>query len=281
MKSILLATLVLATGLATHQVHAGRAKLDPIARNPYVSAIVVDADTGQPLFTRNAVAPAYPASVLKLMDLYIVLDLVQQGRLQLTDMVSVSADASNMGGSQVYLKEGELFSVDDLLYALMIQSANDAALALAEHVAGGKEAFVAMMNAKARELGMKDTTFHSVHGLPPAEGQGVDVTTARDLAILCRALVKMPEALKYTSTSERGFRNDTFTMQTHNSLLKRVRGCDGLKTGYFKVAGYSIAATAQRDGRRIICIVLGSEDKQTRDAQAIQLIEQGFLDLAR
>ncbi len=280
MKSILLAALVLATGLAT-TAHAARAKLDPIARNPYVSAIVIDADTGQPLFTRNAVAPAYPASVLKLMDLYIVLDLVQQGRLNLTDMVSVSAAASNMGGSQVYLKEGERFSVEDLLYALMIQSANDAALALAEHIAGSKEAFVAMMNAKARELGMKDTTFHSVHGLPPAEGQGVDVTTARDLAILCRALIALPGALTYTSTSERGFRNDTFTMQTHNSLLKRVRGCDGLKTGYFRVAGYSIAATAQRDGRRIICIVMGSEDKQTRDAQAIQLIEQGFLDLAR
>ncbi len=281
MKKILMSCLILATTVFSSTVFAGRAKLDPIATNPYVSAIVVDADSGEPLFMKNPVTPAYPASVLKLMDLYVILDLVQQGKISLTDMVGISAEASNMGGSQVYLKEGEQFSIDDLLYALMIQSANDAAVALAEHVAGSKEAFVAMMNAKARELGMKNTTFSSVHGLPPAEGQQVDVTTARDLATLCRALVKIPEALKYTSTAERGFRNDTFTMQTHNSLLKRVRGCDGLKTGYFKVAGYSIAATAQRDGRRVICVVLGSIDKQTRDTHAIQLIEQGFQNLAR
>lgn len=281
MKRNLLFAILLATTAYSSLSLAARAPLDPIARDPYVSAIVIDADSGEPLFMKNPVAPAYPASVLKLMDMYVILDLVQQRKINLTDVVTTSAEASNMGGSQVYLKEGEQFTIDDLLYALMIQSANDAAVALAEHIAGSRETFVAMMNAKARELGMKNTTFHSVHGLPPAEGQLPDVTTARDLAILCQAIVKIPQALAYTSVAERGFRNDTFTMQTHNGLLKRVRGCDGLKTGYFRVAGYSIAATAQRDGRRVIAIVLGSLTKQTRDSHAAQLIETGFQNLSR
>ena len=261
-------------------VLAGRAPLDPIARDPYVSAIVIDADSGEPLFVKNALQPVYPASVLKLMDLYVILDQIQQGKLKLDDVVTTSAEASNMGGSQVYLKEHEQFTVDELLYALMIQSANDAAVALAEHVAGSKEAFVAMMNSKAQEIGMKNSSFASVHGLPPAENQKVDVTTAKDMATLCRALLKFPDTLKYTSTAERGFRDSAFVMQTHNGLLKRVRGCDGFKTGYFKVAGYSIAATAQRDARRVIAIVMGSESKQTRDNQAAQLIETGFQGLS-
>jgi len=262
-------------------VTAGRAPLDAIAKDPFVSAIVIDADSGEPLVVKNAVQPVYPASVLKLMDLYVILDLVQQGKVKLDDIVTVSAEASNMGGSQVYLKEHEQFTVDELLFALMIQSANDAAVALAEHVAGSKEAFVSMMNAKAAELGMKNSTFASVHGLPPAEGQQPDVTTARDMATLCRALLKFPDTLKYTSVAERGFRDNSFVMQTHNGLLKRVRGCDGFKTGYFRVAGYSIAATAQRDGRRIIAIVMGSLTKQTRDNQAAQLIETGFQNLSK
>lgn len=259
----------------------GRAKIAAATGNPYAGAIAIDAATGEPLFTKDALKPVYPASVLKLMDLYVILDLVRQGRVRLDDMVTTSEEAYNMGGSQVYLDVGEQFTVDDLLYALMIQSANDAAVALAEHVAGSKEGFVKMMNDKARELGMKDTTFASVHGLPPAAGQAPDVTTARDIAILCRALLAFPEALNYTATPARGFRNDTFQMQTHNNLLKRVRGCDGLKTGYFKLAGFSIAATAQRDGKRVIAVVMGSESKQARDDAAAKLIEDGFISLMR
>ena len=255
--------------------------MDPIARSPYVSAVVIDAATGEPLFMKNALAPVYPASVLKLMDLYVVLDQVEKGKLRLDDLVTASEEAYRMGGSQVFLDVGEQFTVDELLYALMIQSANDAAVALAEHVAGSKEAFVALMNEKARELGMTKTTFASVHGLPPAIDQQPDVSTARDIAILCRALLRFPDALTYTSTTERGFRNNTFTMQTHNNLLKRVAGCDGLKTGYFRVAGYSIAATAQRDGQRVIAVVMGSDSKQTRDQHATQLIEDGFRSLKR
>lgn len=259
----------------------GRAAIAEITGDPYASALVVDAATGEPLFMKDAVKPVYPASVLKLMDLYIVLDLVQQGRLRLDDVVTASVEAYRMGGSQVYLDVGEQFTVEELLYALMIQSANDAAVALAEHIAGSKEGFVRMMNDKARELGMKNTTFSSVHGLPPAADQQPDVTTARDMVTLCRALLKFPDTLRFTSTTERGFRNNSFVMQTHNSLLKRVRGCDGFKTGYYRLAGYSIAATAERDGRRVIAVVMGSTNKQARDNAAVQLIEEGFRGLGR
>jgi len=264
-----------------HSARAQRAEIPGITGDPYVSALVIDAQTGDPLFMKNALKPVYPASVLKLMDLYLVLELVSQGRLRLDDIVTASVEAYRMGGSQVYLDVGEQFTVDELLYALMIQSANDAAVALAEHIAGSREGFVALMNAKARELGMNNTTFHSVHGLPPAQGQKPDVTTARDIATLCQALLTFPDALRYTSATERGFRNNAFMMQTHNSLLKRVRGCDGFKTGYYRLAGYSIAATAQREGKRVIAVVMGSENKQGRDNAAIQLIEDGFRNLDR
>jgi len=181
-----------------------------------------------------------------------------------------------MGGSQVYLDPKEQFPVEELLYALMVQSANDAAVALATHVAGSKESFVALMNKKAKELGMKNTHFYSVHGLPPAEGQKVDITTARDFGILCREMAKHPEVFEYTATRVRDFRGGKFVMRTHNHLLESVDGCDGFKTGYFTAAGFSIAATAKRGGRRIIAVVMGSKDRKVRDAQATQLLARGF-----
>ena len=275
------AAVMLAAVFFQATARAQRAEIPAINADPYISALVIDAATGEPLFVRNATAQVYPASVLKLMGMYVILDLVEQGKLRMDDMVTASVEAYRMGGSQVYLDVGEKFSVEDLLYALMIQSANDAAVALAEHIAGSREGFVRMMNAKARELGMNQTTFHSVHGLPPAAGQQPDVTTARDMARLSQALLRFPDALRFTSTTERGFRNNTFQMQTHNSLLKRVPGCDGLKTGYYRLAGYSIAATAQRDGKRVIAVVMGSTTKQARDNAAAQLIEEGFRSLGR
>ncbi len=253
--------------------------LEPIKGDPFAGAIVVDAASGDVLFARNANRQVYPASVLKLMDLLIVLDEIHAGRLTAQTPVVTSAHASRMGGSQVYLKEGEIFPVEDLMYALMIQSANDAAVALAEHIAGTKEAFVERMNRKARELGMTETEFHSVHGLPPGQGQKPDVTTARDIAILAREAVRHPEILAITSTPERGFRNDTFIMRTHNALLGDVQGCDGLKTGYYRAAGFSIAATAERNGRRIIAVVMGSESKDARNRACRDLLEKGFLAL--
>ncbi|MEW6519104.1 MAG: D-alanyl-D-alanine carboxypeptidase family protein [Thermodesulfobacteriota bacterium] len=256
---------------------AARTSLKAITADPYVSALMIDAASGKVLFEENADAPVYPASVLKLMNLYVILERIEQGALKLDEMVQVTAEAAKTGGSQVYLDPKEQFSVEDLLYALMVQSANDAAVALATHIAGSKEGFIALMNQKAQELGMKNSSFHSVHGLPPSEGQQPDVTTARDLAILCRELAKRPEALKYTSTQTRGFRDDKFIMRTHNKLLTRVPGCDGFKTGFYNAAGFSIAATAQRAGVRIITLVMGSKDRKVRDAKAAELLAKGFI----
>jgi len=255
---------------------AGRAPLKTVAAEPYASAFVLDADTGETLFARNADALVYPASTLKLMVLLVILDRIDAGTLQLDEMVQVTVEAYKMGGSQVYLDPKEQFPLEELLYALMIQSANDAAVALASHVAGTKEAFVELMNEKAQELGMKNTRFASVHGLPPAKGQQVDVTTARDFGILCQNLSKRPEVYKYTGTKVRDFRGGEFIMRTHNHLLDNVDGCDGFKTGYFSKAGFSIAATAKRNGVRLIAIVMGSKNRKVRDAKATELLNKGF-----
>ena len=255
---------------------AGRAPVQTIARDPYLSALVLNAASGETLFADNPDARVYPASVLKLMVLLITLERIEQGALNLDDMVQVTVEAYKMGGSQVYLDPKEQFPVEDLLYALMVQSANDAAVALATHVAGSKENFVALMNQKAAALGMKDTHFYSVHGLPPAKGQKVDVTTARDFGIFCLELAKHPEIFKYTSTRVKGFRNGQFIMRNHNHLLGKVDGCDGFKTGYFTAAGFSIAATAKKNGVRIIALVMGSRDRKVRDAKAAELLAKGF-----
>ena len=255
---------------------AARAKVQALAEDPYAAALLIEADSGKVLFEANADAKLYPASVLKLMNLYVTLKRIEQGTLRLGEMVRVTVEAAKIGGSQVYLASGEQFSVEDLLYALMVQSANDAAVALAVHIAGSKEGFVTLMNQQAQDLGMKNTKFHSAHGLPPAEGQEPDLTTARDLAILCRALAKMSEAMKYTGTRSKGFWEDKFMMHNHNKLLGQVVGCDGFKTGYYQAAGFSIAATAQRGGVRMIAVVMGSKDRNVRDAKATELINEGF-----
>ena len=255
---------------------AARTKLDTIAGEPYMSALVIDADTGKILFDDNSEAVVYPASVLKLMGLLIILEHIERGTLRLDDMVQVTKEAAQMGGSQVYLDPKEQFSVEDLLYALTVQSANDAAVALATRVAGSKAGFVSLMNARAKELGMKNSHFYSVHGLPPSDGQKPDETTARDLAILARELANKPDVFKYTSTRERNFRDGKFIMRTHNHLLAKVDGCDGFKTGYFKAAGFSIVATAKKSGVRIIAIVMGSKDRKVRDIKATELLAKGF-----
>ena len=269
-----------------------------ISKDPYIGAIVLNADTGKTLFEDKADVPGYPASTLKLMTLLVLHEKIEAGELKLTDLVSVSKKASTTGGSQVWLDTREKFRVEDLLYALMIQSANDAAVALAEHVAVSTEAFVALMNAKAAKLGMENTRFASVHGLPPGADQKHDVSTARDLGILCRELCKRPGIFDYTSTPARQFRAPLegagipdaqrpvyvanakpIDMLTHNPFLKpphKIEGCDGFKTGYTVSAGYSIAVTCKRNNRRVIVVVLGSEKRETRDAKAKALLSQAW-----
>ena len=256
--------------------------LKKVSKSPYIGAIVVDADTGNVIFEDHADARGYPASMIKLMNLLIILDGIRANHISLDDPVTVSATVSRMGGSQVYLKEKEVFPVEELIYAMMVQSANDSALALATYYTGSMQVFVDLMNKKAEEIGMENTKFYSVHGLPPSGKNKPDVTTARDMAILSRELLKYPEALKYTSTKVRKFRLDApepFIMRTHNHLVKDFEGCDGLKTGYFWAAGFSIAATAQKNDVRAIAVVLGSPSSKERDKHARLLLSKGLMEI--
>ncbi len=250
----------------------------PPAQDDFHSAIVIDAATGHVLYEDKPDVQNPPASVTKLMTFAVVADALKGGRLTLQTPVEVSAAASHIGGSRVYLKQGETFAVDDLLYALMVQSANDAAYALAEKVAGSRDAFVDLMNAKARALGMTHSVFHSPHGLPPGRGQSPDLSTARDIATLCYYLLHHTDILRYTSTRIRDFRPGPhhIMMVNHNHLLRQEPGCDGFKTGWYERAGYSLAATVQRDGRRIIAVILGCPQRKLRDAITRRLIDRGF-----
>ena len=253
----------------------GRAEIASVVRDPYQGAIAVDAATGRVLFEDHADARGYPASTLKLMDLLIILEKIESGALKLTDKVTATAEAAKLGGTQVWLKENEIFTVDELLYALMVQSANDAAVALATHLAGSPEGFVGLMNQRAQALGMTATTFHTVHGLPPSEGAQPDVSTPGDFAKLALAVLKHQDTLRYTATAERVFRvTPPLTIRTHNHLLENYRGkdrhnftgCDGLKTGYIKAGGYCIAATAKRGADRAVVVMFGSPSYAVRHA---------------
>jgi D-alanyl-D-alanine carboxypeptidase (penicillin-binding protein 5/6) len=276
---------------------AARAATDSAARKPahgtaktatsadinpatFRSAIVIDAATGKVLFEASADVQNPPASVTKLMTFAVIKDKLQRGEQTLQAPVIVSAEAAKTGGSQAWLVHKETVTVEQLLYLLMVPSANDAATALAIHATGSKEAFVDLMNAKARELGMTHTEFHSPHGLSPGKGQEADVSTARDIALLCRELIAKTDVLHYSATRSYEFRHGNGVLNkfdNHNHyLLGSVPGCDGLKTGYYSKAGWSVAVTAQRNGRRVIAVVLGSPERQLRDNVASRLVERGF-----
>jgi len=258
----------------------------PTPPPPYRGAIVVDAGSGTILFEDRADTSNPPASVTKLMTFLVVHDRIAAGTLALTSQVLVTAEDSRIGGTQVWLEAGETFSVEDLLYAMMIQSANDCANALARAAAGSREAFVGLMNERARSLGMNRTTFRTPHGLPPSNRKIADgdLTTPRDLALLGRELLLRTDVLRYTAVKQRVFRPGQpapreVIMRTHNHLVDRVRGVDGLKTGFTNGAGFCLAATAEREGRRVIAVTMGSPDQKTRDLKVAELIERGFATL--
>lgn len=251
-------------------------------RADYKGFIVTDAATGAVLGEENADVVSPPASVTKLMTFLLVHDALQAGTIRLDTPVQVTAEDAKTGGTQVWLDPRESFPVEELLHALMIQSANDAASALARITAGSREAFVARMNSRAAALGMSHTTFRSPHGLPPqsrniSEG---DLTSPRDLALLSRELLLHTDVVNYSSTRVRpfgtGVRAEPVIMRNHNHLLASVEGCDGLKTGFTNAAGFCLAATAQRDGKRVIVVLMGSPDRKTRDLQVRRLIEEAF-----
>ena len=287
---------MLGAGVATAKTKTSAAdapakasKADSVARSPYLGAIAVDAESGRVLFEDHADAHGYPASTLKLMDLLIILEKIEGGTLNLTDKITTPAEASHIGGTRVWLKENEVFTLDELLYAMMVQSANDAAAALAIHIAGSKDGFIELMNQRAKALGMDATVFHSVHGLPPGAGQEHDVSTPRDFARLCLELLKHKDTLRYTSTVEREFRVAPPTViRNHNHLLENYRGtkphnfkgCDGLKTGYITAGGFCIAATAKHEQDRVIVVIFGSLNADVRDAKARELMSKGLADIA-
>jgi len=242
----------------------------------FASAIVIDAQTGQVLLATNADERRQPASMLKMMTELVILDMVDEGGLKMDDVVKVSAHASRMGGSQVYLKHGEEFTLEELLMALTIHSANDAAVALAEHAAGSVEAFVDLMNMKAATLGMEDTVFHSVHGLPPGYGQEPDLTTARDMATLGRALVRHPQALGWASVKNAPFRDGKFILTNPNKLVGKYRGLDGIKTGFTAPAGFCVTASAVQKGKRLISVVMGCHTDDDRATETTRLLTYGF-----
>jgi D-alanyl-D-alanine carboxypeptidase (penicillin-binding protein 5/6) len=241
-----------------------------------VAWITINGDTGDVLAAEDPDRPGAPASMTKMMLALLVVEAVRDGQLKLTDPVPTSAVASKMGGSQVYLKQGETFTVDELLGALMVGSANDAAAALAERVAGSLPGAIQRMNERAVALKLTQTRFGSVHGLPPGRGQMGDVTTPRDMARLSQELVRYPDVLRWTSTPEAPFRDGVFHMQNVNKLIGVFPGADGLKTGHFHQAGYNVAATAKRGSLRIITVVMGAQSNKARFADAARRLEDGF-----
>lgn len=255
---------------------SGRADVPFKPAAPYTAAILMDADSGEVLFAHNEHQPWPPASMVKMMTVLLAIEQVKAGAISLDDMVPTSAWASRMGGSQVYLAEGEQFPLRDMLAAIMISSANDASVAVAERIAGTTEAFVERMNERARELGMTNSEFHSVHGLPPSEGQKPDLMSATDLAILGRELMKHPEVMAWAGSTEAPFRNGQFIMRNTNHLVRNYKGATGLKTGYYAAAGFEVTATATRENLNLIAVVLGVPTKQGSFEEAGKLLSRGF-----
>lgn len=237
------------------------------------AALLMEKETGQVLYAENEHEKLEPASVTKVMTLLLVMEAIDRGELKYEDMVTVSANAASMGGSQVYLSEGEQISVEELLKAACVSSGNDAAVALAEQVAGVTELFVQQMNNRAMELGMGDTHFVNPTGLP-AEGH---VTSAWDIALMSRELIlHHPDIRRFTTIWMDTIRGGEFGLSNTNKLIRFYDGATGLKTGSTDAAGYCISATAEREGMELIAVVLGGETSQQRFEDAKTMLNYGF-----
>ena len=237
------------------------------------SAILVEKSTGQVLYEENARQRLEPASVTKIMTLLLVLEAADRGDIALEDMVTVSAEAAGMGGSQVYLKEGEQLSVAEMVKCVTVVSGNDCAVALAEHLAGSESAFVTRMNERAAELGMEDTSFQNCTGLPA----GGHVTSARDISLMARELILHHPAIReYTTIWMDSIRGGTFGLTNTNRLIRFYSGATGLKTGSTAGAGYCMAATAEREGMELIAVVLHAPTSAQRFEDAKSLLDYGF-----
>lgn len=239
------------------------------------SAVLMEANTGKILYASNVDEPLPPASVTKIMTLLLTMEAIDSGKISWDDSVQVSENAASMGGSQVFLKPGEIMSVTDMVKSVVISSANDAAVALSEFVAGSEEAFVSMMNARAKELGMEHTSFENPTGL---DDTVTDHTiSAEDIAIMSRELiVKHPKILEFSSIWMDSIRDGAFGLSNTNRLIRFYHGANGLKTGSTSKAGFCISATAKRDGMQLIAVIMGSPNRDIRNEAAKKLLDYGF-----
>lgn len=238
------------------------------------AAILMEAQTGTVLYEMNADDALPPASVTKIMTLLLVMEAIERGVIDYDTVLETSTHASKMGGSQIYLKEGEKMTVDDLLKAVVISSANDAAVVLAEAVAGSEAAFVAAMNRRAAELGMCTAHFENTNGLDDTVER--HLLSARDIAIMSRELMRHDEILKYSSTWMDTVRDGNFGLTNTNRLIRFYRGATGLKTGSTSKAGFCMSATAERDGVSFIAVIMAAPSRDARNTAAAALLDYGF-----
>lgn len=239
------------------------------------SAILMDADSGTVIYEKNSDVKLPPASITKIMTMLLVMEALDEGRLKLTDKVQASEYAASMGGSQIFLEPGEEMTVDDMLKGVALASGNDASVALAEKIAGSEPQFVAMMNEKAAQLGMKNTKFENCNGLP-APGH---VSSAHDIAIMSRELLKYEGITKYTGLYQDHLRKTSekpFWLVNTNKLVRFYHGADGLKTGYTSEAKFCLSATARRDNLRLIAVVMGEPNTKARNAEVSHLFDFAF-----
>ena len=241
------------------------------------SALLMDVATGQVLYEKNAHEALAPASVTKVMTMLLVMEAIDSGKIGWNDMVTASEAAAAKGGSQIYLKVGEMMSVTDMVKSIAVSSANDCACAMAEHIAGSESAFVQLMNTRAKELGMNDTNFVNCTGLDDGEEAKEHKTSAYDIAVMSRQLLKYhPDIKKFTTIWMDTVRDGAFGLSNTNKLVRFYSGATGLKTGFTTGAGYCLSASAQRDGMELIAVVMGCETSVERFAACKSMLDYGF-----
>ena len=272
---ILLLAAVLVLGCVA--VPAGAVQLDLPAKG----AVLIDAATGTVLYEQDSHTALPPASVTKVMTMLLIMEAIDDGRIGWEDSVTASETAAAKGGSQIYLKVGETMSVSTLLKSVAVSSANDAACALAEHIAGSETAFVGMMNQRAKELGMNDTNFVNCTGLDDDPEAKDHKTSAYDIAVMSRELLtKHPDIKKFTTIWMDTVRDGSFGLSNTNKLVRFYSGATGLKTGYTSQAGFCLSASAEREGMELIAVVLGCETSAQRFAACKSMLDHGFASYA-
>lgn len=251
-----------------------KAEVEDLAPNAK-SAIMIEASTGEILFQKNKDEKLAPASMTKMMSMILIMEEIENGNLKWDEMITTSERASSMGGSQIFLKAGEKMSVEDLLKGVAIASGNDAVVALAERIAGSEEAFVKRMNARGKDLGLKNTNFVNATGLTADN----HYSSAYDMSLIAKELVKHEKILEFTGTYEDYLRKDTkspFWLVNTNRLVRFKEGVDGLKTGFTNEAGYCLTATMKKDGMRLITVVMKEETANKRSADTTKMLDYGF-----